>query len=326
MGGFLAFKFPGERVVIRSGEWEKTTLEELPEDRFFMTDFEKQVCYAFRASNESTAQDKLVFPYNSMNDVFVVNRNAYLNGLDVFIHEFEPRGIEKAVFSRINIVKKGDDSTPLELFDKLVESYGDEALVYLASDHQFGTWMGATPETLLNGGELGIRSMALAGTKASEQDKWTEKEYHEQQLVADFVQEVINTQAPSNFEKSELETVKKGAVYHLRTNYSFKLPQYKWNALIDALHPTPAVCGAPRELALDLIRNFEPHDRKFYAGLIGIKGLTKLDVFVNLRCMQVLEDHYALYVGGGITQDSDLAAEWRETEMKSQTLLSVLED
>ena len=137
---------------------------------------------------------------------------------------------------------------------------------------------------------------------------------------------MINAQSPEKFDKSEVETVKNGAVYHLRTNYSFELPTYKWNALIDSLHPTPAVCGSPRELAMELIRDFEHHDREFYTGLVGIKGLTRLEIFVNLRCMQVLGDGYALYVGGGITKDSDLASEWRETENKSQTLLNIIGD
>lgn len=326
MDGFLAYQFPGEERSIHSGEWIKTSMQNIPEDRFFITDFEKELCYYFEPSNTSVEEEEVEFYKNTMNDVFIANRNAYLNGLDVFIHEFEPRGIEKAVFSRINAVPHKGDKSALDIFNSLADRYKEEALVYLASDPQFGTWLGATPETLLHGGELGIRSMALAGTKDEESQPWTDKEYHEQQLVASFIEETVQAQHPESFDKTDVETVKNGAVYHLRTNYTFKLPPYKWNGLMDALHPTPAVCGTPKELALDLILNFEPHDRVFYTGLIGIKGLTRLEVFVNLRCMQLLTDHYALYVGGGITDQSDLAAEWRETELKSQTLLAVLED
>jgi isochorismate synthase len=326
MAGFLAYKFPGEEDVIRSGAWDKTTMEELPEDRFFLTAFEKHLVYSFSASNASIEEDKLMFSYNTMNDVFIANDKAYLNGLDVFVNEFDARGIEKAVFSRIKAVEKNNNDSPLTLFRKLTDAYGEEALVYLASDPQFGTWIGATPESLLEGGDLGIQSMALAGTKETKDIDWTEKEYHEQELVAQYIEDIIKGQSPIQFKKSEVETVKNGAVYHLRTNYTFEIPPYKWNSLIDRLHPTPAVCGTPRELAFELIRNFEPHDRVFYAGILGIKGLTTLKVFVNLRCMQILKDNYALYVGGGITKDSDLVAEWRETELKSQTLLKIIND
>ena len=47
--------------------------------------------------------------------------------------------------------------------------------------------------------------------------------------------------------------------------------------------------------------------------------------FVNLRCMQVLKNRFALYVGGGILPDSDPEKEWLETEMKAKTLSDVIE-
>ncbi|MGM0477674.1 MAG: chorismate-binding protein [Bacteroidota bacterium] len=324
MKGFLAYKFPVGEVSKASGDWVKSSMAQLPNDVFFVTDFNKEDCYFFKDENTSIDESKIPFTYRTIDSVFVANRNAYLNGLDVFMHEFEPRDIQKAVFSRIHAVEKPNDSKPLEIFDALVEKYGDEALVYLISDPAFGTWMGATPEVLLKGGEESIESMALAGTKSDAHEEWTEKEYEEQAFVEDYIEQLIRDQSPAEFEKSEVKTVKSGAVFHLRTNFKFRLPPYQWNALIDTMHPTPAVCGTPSIEAKALINDFEPHERAFYAGLIGKKGLTKLDIFVNLRCMQVLENEYALYVGGGITQNSDLASEWRETEEKSQTLLNVL--
>lgn len=326
MIGFLAYQFPGKEKVISIGSWKKTTMLDIPEDHFFISDFQKERCFYFHPENTSINENLVEFFTNTIDDVFVANRNSYLNGLNVFIHEFEPRGIEKAVFSRINAVPIQQNKTPLEIFHALADTYKDHALVYLISDAQFGTWIGATPETLLHGGESGIRSMALAGTKEDDKQAWTEKEYHEQELVTQYVEGIIQAQQPLSYQKSEVETVKNGAVYHLRTNFEFLLPAGKWNGLMDELHPTPAVCGTPKEKALSLILDFEPHDREFYTGLIGMKGSTKLEVFVNLRCMQLLRDYYALYVGGGITQQSDLAAEWIETELKSQTLLRVLQD
>jgi isochorismate synthase len=324
MSGFLAYQVPGEEKVIQRGEWVKVSMEELPADRFFITDFQKENCFYFNASNESVEVYDFQSDHKDLSDIFVVNGNAYLNGLAIFIDEFEPREIKKAVYSRINVVEKMSRTSPIDLFHNITNKYSDDALVYLVSDSQFGTWMGATPEILLRGEASNISSMALAGTKASLSDEWTEKEYHEQQLVESFIEQTIRAQHPIDFEKSELKTVKNGAVYHLRTDFSFQLPEPKWNALIDELHPTPAVCGTPRENALELINSFEPHDRDFYAGLVGIKGADRLNVYVNLRCMQVMIEHYALYVGGGITNDSDIADEWNETEEKSQTLLSVI--
>ena len=324
MSGFLAYQLPGKEKVIQQGEWVKVSMGELPADHFFITDFRKENCFYFSASKKNIDAYDFHSDHKKLSDVFVVNRNAYLNGLAIFIDEFEPRKIEKAVFSRINAIQKQTSTTPFELFHDIANKYSKDALVYLVSDSQFGTWMGATPEILLSGDKSHITSMALAGTKSNLSDEWTEKEYHEQQLVESFIEKTIRKQDPLDFEKSKVKTVKNGAVYHLRTDFLFQLPEMKWNALIENLHPTPAVCGTPRKSALELIRSFEPHDRDFYTGLVGIKGADKLNVYVNLRCMQVLNEHYALYVGGGITSDSDIAAEWNETEGKSQTLISVI--
>ncbi len=326
MKGFLAYKFPDGAIKKATGDWEKSSLIQLPNDVFFVTDFNKENCYFFREENTSIDESKIPFTYRTIDSVFIANRNAYLNGLDVFMHEFEPRDIQKAVFSRIHAVEKSTNKKPLDIFHALIEKYGDEAFIYLMTDPAFGTWVGATPEVLLKGGETTIESMALAGTKSNEDQEWTKKEYDEQSFVENYIEQLIREQSPAEFEKSDVKTVKSGAVYHLRTNFKFRLPPYKWNALIDTMHPTPAVCGTPSIEAKSLINSFEPHKREFYTGLIGKKGLTQLDVYVNLRCMQVLENKFALYVGGGITRNSDLASEWRETEEKSRTLLNVLED
>ncbi len=94
---------------------------------------------------------------------------------------------------------------------------------------------------------------------------------------------------------------------------------------ISALHPTPAVCGLPKERALELIYKTEMHNREYYAGYCGpINYQGKTDLFVNLRCMKILPDKLALYIGGGLTAKSDPEKEWEETVLKANTLLSVI--
>jgi isochorismate synthase len=75
-----------------------------------------------------------------------------------------------------------------------------------------------------------------------------------------------------------------------------------------------------------LIRIVEKHDRGFYTGFLGpwnLSGESKL--YVNLRCAQLHKNKMSLYVGGGLTAESNPEDEWEETVRKSQTLLSVLE-
>ena len=86
------------------------------------------------------------------------------------------------------------------------------------------------------------------------------------------------------------------------------------------MHPTPAVCGLPKEKALDLIYKTEPYDREYYAGYLGMVEKDTVDFYVNLRCMKIYENTAALFVGGGITANSVAKKEWEETELKAETL------
>jgi len=93
------------------------------------------------------------------------------------------------------------------------------------------------------------------------------------------------------------------------------------------LHPTPAVCGLP---AMDAKRELlltEPHERRLYSGFLGpVKNNGSAQLFVNLRCMQIIGKKAYLYAGGGLTIDSELEKEWEETKNKAETMLAVIQE
>ena len=128
-----------------------------------------------------------------------------------------------------------------------------------------------------------------------------------------------------NIETGDTRTIEAGSVQHLKTTISAQLNSTdQLFTLVSELHPTPAVGGLPKNAAIELILDKESYDRKYYTGFLGpvTKNLSQL--FVNLRCLEVLGDSVCLYVGAGITAASDPEAEWEETKLKAQTLLSVL--
>ena len=91
----------------------------------------------------------------------------------------------------------------------------------------------------------------------------------------------------------------------------------------------PAVCGQPRGAARDYILGHENFDREYYCGFLGEVGRTgpgSFRLFVNLRCLQLRENSAYIYTGGGITADSDPAAEWDEIQHKSLTVLRALQN
>ena len=96
--------------------------------------------------------------------------------------------------------------------------------------------------------------------------------------------------------------------------------------MLQLLHPTSAVCGVPLDTSLEFIRKHEGYDRQLYTGYLGpVNFGDRIDIYVNLRCLQLLPEKAVLYSGAGITQDSIAEKEWDETELKLNTLLKVIQ-
>ena len=162
--------------------------------------------------------------------------------------------------------------------------------------------------------------MSLAGTKKDLETNWSDKEYNEQKIVTNsIVSELFQLGIDPVI--GDLETVKAGVVYHLRNLITFKahLSLYQ---IADVLHPTPAISGSPKAQALSTIKISENHKREYYCGFGGPVNLNnETHLFVNLRCAEISSNQVALFVGGGLTKDSELEKEWEECDRKAESLL-----
>ena len=259
---------------------------------------------------------------------YVMTREEYLERAEYLIEVLKDGDLRKVVLSRVI-----DQSLPASFsLGSLVKGLFDKypkAFVYLASLPGYGVWTGATPEVLFKLGEDHAETVALAGTKPVEDARWTEKEIKEQQIVADYIEELLFNNDVTEYGKTGLSTVTAGNVVHLKTGFNISLEQLegKTGDVLMALHPTPAVCGLPRDKAYKLIKQVEKHDRGLYSGFLGPWGVAgQSQLYVNLRCAEMCENKMSLYVGGGLTSDSDPKEEWEETIHKSKTLLSVVEN
>ena len=180
--------------------------------------------------------------------------------------------------------------------------------------------MGATPEKICEVEGNKATAISLAGTKVNG-ESWTDKEIEEQLYVTRYIEEKFKNLHCSNLKIDGPHNVQAGPVIHLQTTISCELLSREiWRKVIEDLHPTPATCGIPAVKSKSFIRDIEKHDRSIYTGFIGIFGDENKKCYVNLRCMELLENEAVLYVGGGITASSDLDREWEETERKAQTL------
>lgn len=289
---------------------------------------EKAILFASEKSEfltEKLVLDNLEFENNTFkNDE--TSKQSHISIVKKTIQKIVNSDLKKVVISRketVNIV----DFDLLKIYKKLLKSY-QNAFVSVWFHPKVGLWFGATPETLLQMQSASFKTMSLAGTQVYESKKeviWKSKELEEQQLVTNFIENQLVNIA-SNLKIDKTETIKAGSLLHLRTKVEGVLDKKSdLNAIIRALHPTPAVCGLPRNSAKEFILANENYNRSFYTGFLGELNINqKSSLFVNLRCMEIHNNIASIYIGGGITKDSDAEKEWEETVSKSITMKKVL--
>ncbi len=261
-----------------------------------------------------------------------VGKKKHIQLVEKAIEEIESSNLQKIVVSRKEVMPSSNFKAE-EVFQKLLSKY-QNALVYCWYHPSVGLWMGASPETLCKVTSGRLITIALAGTQKhleGQEVKWGAKEIEEQQMVTDYIVEAVRNKV-DELEVGATHTVKAGNLLHLKTRIEGDLKsQSPLKDIVSELHPTPAVCGLPKNDAQTFLKNKEGYNRKFYTGYLGelnydgIEGSRRdSHLFVNLRCMEFVDEQVCIYVGGGITADSDAQKEWEETVNKTLTIKSVL--
>ena len=168
----------------------------------------------------------------------------------------------------------------------------------------------------------GTQSPLLDGKLPQE---WDDKNRQEQDYVASYIRRQLLSLGIHSTEKGPYPAYA-GALSHLKTDFHFSLKDNRnLGDLLKVLHPTPAVCGLPKEEAYRFILENEGYDRKYYSGFIGwLDPEGRTDLYVNLRCMHIEDEQLTLYAGGGLLSSSELNDEWQETEKKLQTMRRIL--
>jgi len=317
----LLYRFPGRALEAHEGKWIDTTLTNLSleQENFVVSNADASELQVFQSSKLISPElVNVTFPKTK--EQITLSRESYLEKLEKLLSEMENKGVDKVVYSRIERLE-WSSAEVINLFNKLEQNYPN-ALVYLIVSKKNGCWIGATPETLIaSEGNGKFRTMALAGTLATEEnsENWKTKEFEEQAYVSNFIKTAIEEFGNLKSESEVKERIA-GPVKHLCTEFSFEISEANLIPFIQAIHPTPAVCGIPVKQASELYKSLEVHDRRLYTGIIGLISKTNLNVFVNLRCMQCTDKYVDLFVGGGITKDSNPESEWKETVRKATTL------
>ena len=167
-----------------------------------------------------------------------------------------------------------------------------------------------------------FETMSLAGTLPVSEN-WSEKEIEEQKPVTSYIRNILVNYSESVEESATYDHIS-GNIKHLRTDFKAKIQPEDLDKIIQDLHPTPAVCGIPKDFCKGNIQKTEKFPRELYAGYIKIETEQNVQYFVNLRCSKLYRDSVHLFVGGGITAQSAPEKEWTETELKSEAVLKNL--
>ncbi len=250
---------------------------------------------------------------------------------------FQTTPLQKVVLSRICQIRSGHPIHTDAALAQLEARYPG-CYIFLFEPRPQHAFLGAPPELLVSVQGDRLETMGLAGSAprgaTPEEDAAngaallaSAKDRHEHGLVVDTLRRRLQPVTRQLAIADEPELMTLSNIHHLHTSVTGLLADPQGVLpLVELLHPTPALGGSPRELALDFIRTHEPTLRGWYAAPVGWIDAGLDGTFaVAIRSAVIQEKRAWLYAGGGIVPGSIPAKEWEETRWKFKPMLGVLQ-
>ncbi len=255
--------------------------------------------------------------------------------VDRALADFKDGGLDKIVLARETTFQADAPLDPVRLLwalrQKTIRSY--EFCFHPVADRAF---IGASPERLFKREGTRLISEAVAGTRPrGDSDAVdaayraellaSEKEQREHRFVVQSLCDHLDRFCESVAAVPEPGIMRLNRIQHLYTPLEGVLhADVDDVALLQTLHPTPAVGGAPREAALDWLRKHEPFDRGLYAAPVGWVAHNRAEFCVAIRSGLVEGSNLSVYSGAGIVPGSVAEDEWCEIENKVSNFLEAL--
>jgi menaquinone-specific isochorismate synthase len=291
-----------------------------------------QVKAALEAPRERPPQGEVWIPATRVE----TDQEAWNEAVDRALGEMAGGGVSKVVLARVQTVSAEGGLEPVDVAMNLWRD-NPGAHVFLFEPVPRHVLLGAAPETVATVANGRFRATAVAGSVArgdSEEEQKalarsllrSSKDRREHQMcVADMV-ERLDAVSERVTAQAEPHVLTLTTIQHLETVIEADLrPDQTVLSVLDTLHPTPAVCGLPRDLALDFLLREEGFKRGWYAGPVGWFDQDGNGVFVPaLRSAVGRGQEWRLFAGAGIVAGSDPRKEWDETRIKFQPVLRAL--
>lgn len=244
------------------------------------------------------------------------------------IQEYITKGkLDKAVLSRQISLFSSEPWQVENVIARLLEQSTGTS-VYAHKLHDEAIWLGATPEVLFHREGRKILVDSLAGTRQTilEDNSFTTKDKAEQSVVTEFLRSSLEPLCV-HVSVSPLTERRADDLEHVYCQVQGVLrDDVNDDDILAVLHPTPAVCGSPRDFAAELLDELEPAPRDLYSGVLGFSNGHQTTAIVVLRCAQVKGRKARLYGGAGIVADSHAELEYSECGWKMEIMRRALLD
>ena len=266
-------------------------------------------------------------PPVSVRRIGEADRETWSRQVNDIRREIQNGSVEKVVAARHCVVELETGAGSLDVLKRLEGRFpGCTRFALWRGDSAF---LGATPELLISRRGPSVLSEALAGSTAhgdAARMMASSKEREEHQLVVQAILKALEPFCDSLRSAPEPRVRELPNLLHMQTPIEGHLRQPTHIlALVQALHPTPAVGGVPTNEAIQWIVGHEALARGWYSAPVGWTDATGDGEFVVALRSGLLRDGKAwVYAGAGIMADSDPDTEYAETELKMQALLGAL--
>ena len=263
-------------------------------------------------------------------------RSEWQAAVEHALTAIEGGAISKVVLARTLDVVAERRLDPIEVVEHLWGA-NRGSHVFLFEPEEGRALVGAAPETITTVSRGSFHATAVAGTVArgetpEEQRGFadrllaSEKDATEHRIALQDMVARLDSVAYDVTAQAEPHVLTLARIQHLETDIRARLTEgTSALSVLEALHPTPAVCGLPRDAALEFLEREEPFERGWYAGPVGWFDVEGNGVLAPaLRCAVVQDRRWRLFAGAGIVAGSDPSLEWEETTMKFEPVLRAL--
>lgn len=263
-------------------------------------------------------------------------RRVWSRAVEAVLREIREGTVDKAVLARIQDLEL-DRSPAIGDLVRFLRHENPRAHVFLFEFDPGRTLFGAAPEVLAELRQGRVHATAVAGSIGRGADREGDrrqaeallasaKDRSEHRMTVDEMRSALDPRVERLEVEDAPRILRLARIQHLETPLDGTVRSGEdVLSLVRALHPTPAVCGRPRDAAMELIRAHEPFERGWYAGPVGwVDSAGDGDFVPALRIGVGTGRRWRLFAGAGLVAASDPELEWDETTLKFEPALRAL--